>query len=412
MLSRRILPGALVAMALTVSLTRDAVAQYYSDGCSSCGTAMPMAAAPAAYCTPVQPVLQTCYQTVPVTTYSREKQTVEVPYYETAYEDREVTVMRPVTRQREVEVPTVSYQNVTEYQTVNRDMGRWVTQYHPIARAAPCQVDPRPGVIGWMNRTGYSMRTAFMPSYSTSRQYVPNMMVCNVPVTRQVAVQGTRRVTVSETQMVAERKTERVAVQKLAYRKEEVTVMRPQTAYRTVPIGTSVAYGPGYGTTTAYAPYVGGSAMAFGLPIIESTNSTRSALAPKPDPIGGGSRSADRAPFRADDPRTGSDSFKRETSPGPAIQGSSLQRTFPEDSSGGGSSADPEPFMPNFGTSLDRNQQPLASPAGARKSEPTVTRSTGSSGWKATRSEYDRRLTSTTLSNPKVSLADSSVEKK
>ncbi len=115
----------------------------------------------------------TCYQTVPVTTFNREKQTVEVPYYQTEYEDREYTVLRPVTRQREVEVQTVSYQNVTEYRTVNRDMGTLGHSVQPHCSLHPCQVDPRPGVIGWLNRTGYSLQTAFMPSYTTSRQYVP-----------------------------------------------------------------------------------------------------------------------------------------------------------------------------------------------------------------------------------------------
>jgi hypothetical protein len=351
MLSRRISVVAVMVGVMFRVDAPDAIAQYYNNGCSSCGTAMPMAA-PVAQCTPIQPVYQTCYQTVPVTTYAREKQTVEVPYYETAYEDREVTVMRPVTRQREVEIPTVSYQNVTEVQTVNRDMGRWVTRYQPVARCAPCQVDPRPGVIGWLNRTGYSMQTAFMPNYTTSRQYVPNMMTCSVPVTRQVAIQGTRRVTVNETQMVAERKTERVAVQKLAYRKEEVTVMRPQTAYRTVPIGTSVAYGPGYGTATAYGSYYGAPAMAYGYPILNSTEPTRAALAPTPDPLG--SRSADRAPFTEDDPRSSSNSFKRESSSGTGTgaTGSSLQRTFPENTAPGTSPASTEPFMPGLGPSV------------------------------------------------------------
>ncbi len=404
MLSRRILFDAIAAMFMIVACSDASVAQYYSDGCSSCGTSMPMAAAPVAHCTPVQPVYQTCYQTVPMTTYAREKQTVEVPYYETAYEDREFTVMRPVTRQREVEVPTVSYQNVTEYQTVNRDMGRWVTRYHPITRCSPCQVDPRPGVIGWLNRTGYSMQTAFMPSYSSSRQYVPNMMTCSVPTTRQVAIQGTRRVTVSETEMVAERRTERVAVQKLAYRKEDVTVLRPQTVYRTVPIGTSLAYGGGYGPMTAYGSYYGGSAMAYGLPIIDSTSS-RSALAPRPDSIGG-SRSADRAPFKEDETRSGSNTFKREPEPAdPAVRGSSLQRTFPADTPAG----DPEPMMPAFEQGQLQRKPSVVIPASNRPKETTLTRAANSSGWRAARVSPERRLTSTTLSNPKVSLADSSV---
>jgi len=258
MLSRRLTFGAALG-ALVVSLQSTAQAQYY-DGCGSCG---PVMAQPIAQCTPIQPVQQTCYQTVPITTYTREKQTVQVPTYETAYEDREYTEYRPVTRSKEVEVPTVSYQTVSELRTVNRDMGRWTTNYHPVAKCAPCQVDPRPGLIGWMNRTGYSMRTAFTPNYTTSRQYVPNVVACSVPYTRQVAVHGTRRVTVQETEMVAERKTQKVQVQKMVMKSQEVTVMRPQTAYRTVPIGTAMAYG---------SPYIGGSQMAYGYPIIENSS--------------------------------------------------------------------------------------------------------------------------------------------
>lgn len=266
MLPRQMFRAALtVAVVLSMST---ASAQFYNKGCSSC--------------VPIQPVQTTCYQTVPVTTYRQEKQTVQEPYYQTAYEDREVTVMRPVTVRREVEVPTVSYRTVTEQRTVERDMGRWMTRYTPVQKYAPCQVDPRPGLIGWLNRTGYSFRTAFMPNYYTSRQYVPNRMACTVPVSRQVAVRGTRRVTVNETKMVAEKKTERVAVQKLRYRNRVVSVMKPQTAYRTVPIGTQTAFGYGgygYGAQTAFAPM-----------IIDSTRTAE--LDPQPDTIGDGRRSA------------------------------------------------------------------------------------------------------------------------
>ena len=98
MLPRQMFRAALtVAVVLSMST---ASAQFYNKGCSSC--------------VPIQPVQTTCYQTVPVTTYRQEKQTVQEPYYQTAYEDREVTVMRPVTVRREVEVPTVSYRTVTK----------------------------------------------------------------------------------------------------------------------------------------------------------------------------------------------------------------------------------------------------------------------------------------------------------
>ncbi len=274
MLPRQMFRAAVTA-AIVLSMSA-ANAQFFGNDCNSCG---PVTAS-AVSCTPIQPVQTTCYQTVPVTTYRREKQTVRQPYYQTTYEDQEVTVMKPVTTQREVEIPTVSYRNETTYRTVNRDMGRWITRYTPAQKRSSCQVDPRPGFMGWLNRTGYSFRSAFRPNYYTSRQYVPKMMACTVPTTRQVAVRGTRRVTVNETKMVAHKTTERVAVQKLDYRERVVTVMRPQTAYRTVPIGSRMAYG--------YGGYGIGSATAFAPSIIES----RTAQSPEPDPGFSRSRSA------------------------------------------------------------------------------------------------------------------------
>lgn len=416
MLSRRILLGTVV---LTYSLAgncSESVAQFFGNGCSSCGNSMPVAQTAMAECTPIQPVYSTCYQTVPVTTYAREKQTVEVPYYQTEYEDREYTVMRPVTRQREVEVPTVTWQNVTETRTVTKDMGRWVTNYQPIQRCSPCQVDPRPGMIGWLNRTGYSMQTAMMPSYTTSRQYVPNMMACTVPVTRQVAVQGTRRVTVSETQMVAERKVEKVAVQKLAYRKEEVTVMRPQTAYRTVPIGTTMAYGGGFGAQTAYYPYGAGTAMAYGLPIIESSPS-RSATAARPEPDPNfRERSADRTTtFPEDgDPRTSGDTFKRDDTSTPAT-GASLKR-FPGEGDADGSEGNDRTFSAD--PQARRVRDSKVTPAKYERPQSTMAKSAkpSSGGWRAARSHSDRQISGSSrsasrLSVTKLTLADSETEK-
>ena len=327
----------------------------------------------------------TCYQTVPVTTYARVKQTVEVPHYETAMEEREVTVYRPVTTSREVEVPTVSYQNVVENRTVNRDMGRWVTKYHPVAKCAPCQVDPRPGVMGWMNRTGYSMRTAFVPNYTTSREYVPSMMTCNVPTVRQVAVQGTRRVTVQDTKMVAELKTEKVAVQKLVMRKEEVTVMRPQTAYRTVPIGSSMAFGGGY---------YGGSQMAFGYPILDTT--TQSAQRPVPDTVGGGaSRTATKENLEEDKPP-----FKRNEDSETPAAGTSYEPPVRNDEDG-----------VTFPPSARRESSKEVVPTAHRRSSATATaaENTGSksSGWRATRQSSERSISQSDLTKPSISMADS-----
>ena len=385
MLSRRIALGAALG-ALAFSLqTSVARAQYYGDGCSGCGTSMAAPISAASCCTPIQPMQATCYQTVPVTTYAREKQTVEVPHYETAMEEREVTVYRPVTTSREVEVPTVSYQNVVENRTVNRDMGRWVTKYHPVAKCAPCQVDPRPGVMGWMNRTGYSMRTAFVPNYTTSREYVPSMVTCNVPTVRQVAVNGTRRVTVQDTKMVAELKTEKVAVQKLVMRKEEVTVLRPQTAYRTVPIGSSMAFGGGY---------YGGSQMAFGYPILDNT--TQSAQRPVPDTVGGGaSRTATKENFEEDKPP-----FKRNEDSRTPADNSSLETPARDDEEG-----------VTFPPSARRESSKEVVPTAHRRSSATATAAEAngskSSGWRATRKSSERSISQSDLTKPSISMADS-----
>lgn len=390
MLSRRLTLGAALGT-LIVSLQGGAAQAQFFDNCG-CNA---VAAAPIAHCTPIQPVQATCYQTVPVTTYTRERQTVEVPTYETTYEDREVTVYRPVTRSREVEVPTVSYQNVTEYRTVNRDMGRWVTNYHPIARCAPCQVDPRPGVIGWMNRTGYSMRTAFTPNYTTSRQYVPNMVTCSVPQTRQVAVQGTRRVTVQDTEMVAERKTERYPVQKLVMKKEEVTVMKPQTAYRTVPIGTTMAYG---------APFIGGTQMAYGGYIIDNTAS-RSALAPQPDPISGR-----REALRSDDAENRE--FKRSANEGTNLRGSSSSRPFIEDDELGFPPS--TSLRPESSGNTPRSESVVV-PATLRTEQAIETAAAKpvslQSGWRSARRTTDRSVSDSRLSSSAISLSDATREK-
>lgn len=342
---RTAVTAALIAASPTVS------AQFYGNsGCSSCGTtprySPPVYSAASncapvstvSSCTPVQPVYSTCYQTVPVTTYKKEKQTVEVPYYKTEYQDRDVTTMVPVSRQRTVEVPTVSYKTVQQNRVVHRDMGRWVTNYQPVKKCQPCQVDPRPGMLGWLNRTGYSFRSAFTPNYKTSRQYVPKMMACNIASTRQVAVQGTRKVVQNYTQMVAKRSTERVAVRRLAYRKETVTVARPVTAYRTVPIGSTLAYG-GYG--------YGGSSVAYGgfgsgLVFAEDEDDSQTAKKPREDDAFDEPRTANPFPEEPR-PRTSSSnnsktrvfdgaSYKSELKPVKPLAPRATNPAFPTDS--------------------------------------------------------------------------------
>ena len=301
-----------VVLAATAS---SASAQFFGgggSGCSSCG-GTPMYSA-ASSCTPIQPVYSACYQTVPVVTgYKDEQQTIDEPYYKTSYVDQKVVKYEPVVRQRTAEVPFTTYKTVQENRVVNKDMGRWVTNYQPVPKCNACQVDPRPGMLGWLNRTGYSFRSAFTPNYKTSRQYMPNMMACNIPTTRQVAVQGTRKVVYNETTLVAKETTERVAVQELATRKKVVTLRRPVTAYRKVPIGSALAYGS-YGNTLAYGG-LGGSSMAY---IVDDT---QTALRPAEDP-GFADGGLAKRPFSSDEEPVRSGSL--ENSKTRAFQGSGL----------------------------------------------------------------------------------------
>lgn len=208
------------------------------------------------------PVAQTCYQTVPVTEYQQVQRTVERPVVETRYVDQEVTAYRPITEARVAEVPITQYQNVTEYQCVTRDMGQWVTHRECVYRPSPCEYDPRPGLMGGMNRWGYSMRTAFSPAFRTRREYVPNYVAQNIPVTRQVAIPGTRQVTYNVTRMEAYQTTRKVAVNSVRMVAEQVTEMQPVTVMRTVPTGTRVAYvsPSSLGTATASRTVLGPTA--------------------------------------------------------------------------------------------------------------------------------------------------------
>ena len=204
------------------------------------------------------PVTQTTYRQVPVTEYRPVQQTVMKPVVETKYVDQQVTAYRQVLEPRTVDVPYTSYQNVTECQQVQKDMGRWVTQRQCIPKVAPCEYDNRPNLMGWMNRTGYSMRMAFTPQYRTTRHYVPNVVTQNVPVTRQVAVQQTRKVTYNVARMVPYTTTRKVAVNSTRYVKTTVTAMKPVTVMRSIPT-TRTAYvypsSDGFGgTTTALLP--------------------------------------------------------------------------------------------------------------------------------------------------------------
>lgn len=309
-------------------------------------------------CACAQPVVQPCYQTVPVTEFREFTEVVQRPVYETKYVEQPYTEYEPVVQQRTVQVPTVDYQTVTECQTVQRDAGYWATSYQPNCKVAPCQYDPRPGVLGWLNRTGYSIRSSFTPNYTVNRQYVPRTIVQQVPTTRTVAVRGVREVTVNETRYVARQRTRKVAVQSVRYEKQTVTARRPVTVMRTVPIGSQMAY--------AITPF----------------GSTQSALVPTPDAISAEKADRDRTARRPDP-------FE-EDSKETTIPGKQFRRT-PVDSS----ARDSEFKRSSYRTPLnapDTLQAPTArrKPQGEVSPSPSVAKRTNSvpsivrvSGWTA-----------------------------
>lgn len=245
-LSRILSLGGACALA---GLTNTGAAQYWNNPCC---------------CIPPVRIQQQCYQTVPVTEYREVKQVVQKPVVETAYVDQPVTEYRQVVENKTAEVPTISYQNVTEYQTVHRDCGQWVTQTHCRPQMSPCQYDGRPDLFGFLNRTGYSLRMAFTPQTWTERTYVPNVVAQQVPVNRTVAVRGTQTVNYQTARVVPITTTRRVAVNSVRMVAEEVTVKQPVTVYRTVPAGTATAF-------------------AWGIP--GAAPATGTALRPSPDPV-------------------------------------------------------------------------------------------------------------------------------
>ncbi|HEX6985636.1 MAG TPA: hypothetical protein VF170_09675 [Planctomycetaceae bacterium] len=308
--------GALAALAAASAVQSPAAAraQYYGgyDPCNPCQTVCQTV------CQQTAMVVQPCYQTVPVTEYQQVKQTVMRPVVETKYVDQQVTEYRPVTETKTAEIPVTTYQPVTEMQAVCQDRSYWATQYVPNCRLSPCQYDPRPGLLGWMNRTGYEIRSAFTPRYTAHRYYVPNQVVAQVPVTRHVAQHGTRQVTYNVTRYEPHTTTRQVAVNETKWVAEEQTVTKPVVAYRTVPVGTTVAYAP-VGSAVAFGG--GGiiSNVAYG-EIRYNNGGTATAFGPSPDPIS--AKSATKVPSRSrsaeatpEPGKPSSQEFKRQSTP-------------------------------------------------------------------------------------------------
>ncbi len=222
---------------------------------------------------PLQPVVHPVYDTVHVTEYQPVRQKVQKPVVETKWVEQAVTEMRPVVQQRTVNVPTVDYQTVTEYKKVQKQAGYWVTKNEATGKVAPCQYDDRPGFTGWMNRTGYEMRTAFTPQTRATRQFIPQTMTCTVPCTKKVAIQGQKQVTYNVTSMVPHQVTRKVAINTVRQVEEEITVMKAVTVAKTMQVGTRVSYAP-IGT--------GGSGAGGGATALQPTPDTK-ASARNPD---------------------------------------------------------------------------------------------------------------------------------
>lgn len=238
-------------------------AMFTPAGCGSgaCG------AAPVAYSNPygcapamvAQPVTETVMQQVPVTEYRQVRQTVRKPVIQTTYVDQPGTEYRQIVEQKTVNVPTCSYQNVTECQTVQRNCGQWVTKWHCNQKISPCAYDNRPGLMGEMNRIGFATRQAFTPTQYATREYVQQTVAQQVQVTRQVAIQGTKQVTYNVPRTIAVQTTRKVAVNTMKYVDEEVVVMQPvtvvksipttRTSYRFVPAGSTLALAPANSNT-------------------------------------------------------------------------------------------------------------------------------------------------------------------
>ena len=239
---------ALASTGALVALSASAQAQYW-DPCNVCAPPVTVMAAPC-----LQPVTAMEERQVRVTAYRDEERVVKRPFIRTVMEDREFTTYQTVNETRTAEVPSVAYQQQTEMRQVTQNRSFWRTNWQPVPKLNPCQVDPRPGFAGEMNRLGYTMRMAFAPNYIPRREFVPNVVAYDVPVTRTVAVPTTRTVTYNVAKVVPVTETRQVAVRRVEYEDTTVKVKVPYTETRTVSV-----------PTTRYAlvdPYGGGSVSA------------------------------------------------------------------------------------------------------------------------------------------------------
>lgn len=273
--------GAVAGAAILASSTV-ASAQWFSTP-NACGCARPPVVR---QCARRVPVVQQCYRQVPVTEYHQVRQKVRRLVTEVEYVEQPVTRWRPVTETRTVNEPVTHYQNVTEYQTVNKQCGYWTTNYYCNPKKTPCEYDPSPTPLGALNRAAYRVRSAFTPNMITRRQFVPQTIAQQVPVTRRVAVQTMQQRTYQVTKYVKEQSTQKVAVNKVRWVEDEVIVLKPVTVVKTVPTTRTAWTWQSYGapTTTAWATAPTTTAWV-------PAPATTTALRPTVDPISRSARS-------------------------------------------------------------------------------------------------------------------------
>ena len=280
-MSKTILRTTMVlGLVLSGVMMSTAQAQYapYGNGCNSCGRPSLFAFRP--FRNMFNPCCQnTCcqnlqqvsyqsaavpvYKSVPVTEMRSVKQVVRKPVEEVKYVDQQITEYKQVMEQKTAQIPSVSYQNVTQYKTQTRDYGKWVSYKESIPKVSPCQYDSSPGLLGWWNRTGYRVRSTFTPNSITRRYYQPNVVAQQIPITTQVPVRTMKTMTYNVAKVVPVTRTEKVAVKTIRYEDQVITAQVPVTVMKNVPIGTQTAFG--------FIPYDG--------------NGTQTATGPTPDPI-------------------------------------------------------------------------------------------------------------------------------
>ncbi|HWL11205.1 MAG TPA: hypothetical protein VNQ76_22545, partial [Planctomicrobium sp.] len=206
-------------------------------------------------CPCMKPVTETVYQDVQKVEYKPYQKTVKVAKVVTDYEDRPVTTYQTVSEPRTVDVQSFVPQQVTEMRPVTINQSYWQTSCQAIPKYSPCAYDSRPGLMGQMNRMGYSLRNTFTPNYVARREFVPNVVASQVPVSRTVQVPVTRQVTYNVSRQVAVQTTQKVAVQRTVWEDQTVTAYEPITTTQRVAVGsrTRMVYSGDIGGVTASA---------------------------------------------------------------------------------------------------------------------------------------------------------------